>query len=87
MAAVGSASGGLVFPSTVRQLLPQVGFPWAMRTLGFIQLATLTVGFIFLKPRIPPRKASKMVDLASFKELEYTFYTAGGFFVSPPFAC
>ncbi|KAK1477787.1 major facilitator superfamily transporter [Colletotrichum abscissum] len=80
MAAVGSASGGLVFPSTVRQLLPQVGFPWAMRTLGFIQLATLTVGFIFLKPRIPPRKASKMVDLASFKELEYTFYTAGGFF-------
>ncbi|GJC97084.1 major facilitator superfamily transporter [Colletotrichum higginsianum] len=80
IAAVGSASGGLVFPSTVRQLLPRVGFPWAMRTLGFIQLATLAVGLVFLKPRIPPRKASKMVDLSAFKELEYTFYTAGGSF-------
>ncbi|KAF6827396.1 major facilitator superfamily transporter [Colletotrichum musicola] len=80
IAAVGSASGGLVFPSTVRQMLPQAGFPWAMRTLGFIQLATLTIGFIFLKPRIPPRKKSQMVDLSAFKELEYSFYAAGGFF-------
>ncbi|WDK17652.1 major facilitator superfamily transporter [Colletotrichum graminicola] len=87
IAAVGSASGGLVFPSTVRQLLPRVGFPWAMRTLGFIQLATLSVGLVFLKPRIPPRRASKLVDLSAFKELEYTFYTAGGFFVSPGDLC
>ncbi|TDZ75089.1 Aspyridones efflux protein apdF [Colletotrichum trifolii] len=80
IAAVGSASGGLVFPSAVRQLLPRVGFPWAMRTLGFVQLVTLTMGFLFLRPRVPPRAKARLVDLSAFGELEYSLYAAGGFF-------
>ncbi|KAK1989926.1 major facilitator superfamily transporter [Colletotrichum falcatum] len=82
LAAAGSASGGLVFPTVVRQLLPRVGFPWAMRALALVQLATLSVGLVFLRPRVPPRPPSRIVDLSAFRELEYTFYTAGGFFVS-----
>ncbi|KAK0713696.1 major facilitator superfamily domain-containing protein, partial [Lasiosphaeria miniovina] len=79
-AACGSATGGLVFPSMARQLLPAVGFPWTMRAVGFIQVATLAVSFVFLKTRIPPRRAGPIVDWAAFKEMEYTFYALGSFF-------
>ena len=41
IAAMGSATGGLIFPSMARQLLPTVGFAWTMRAIGFVQLATL----------------------------------------------
>ncbi|KAL6364827.1 hypothetical protein LRP88_00800 [Fusarium phalaenopsidis] len=41
VAAAGSATGGLVYPSIMRQLLPSVGFPWAIRAIAFVQLGTL----------------------------------------------
>ncbi|KAM0272607.1 hypothetical protein ACHAQH_008617 [Verticillium albo-atrum] len=79
ISACGSATGGLVFPSIVRELLPRIGFGWTTRVIGFIQLATLVVSFFFLKPRIAPRKAGRLVEWAAFKELEYTFYALGSF--------
>ncbi|EGY20287.1 riboflavin transporter MCH5 [Verticillium dahliae VdLs.17] len=79
ISACGSATGGLVFPSIVRELLPRIGFGWTMRVIGFIQLATMLVSFFFLKPRIAPRKAGKLVEWAAFAELEYTFYALGSF--------
>lgn len=84
IAAAGSATGGMVFPAMVQQLLPKVGFPWTMRALAFIQLACLTVCNIGMKPRIPPRKAGALVDWASFKEAPYVLFAIGMFFVSLP---
>ncbi|CAM1503666.1 Fc.00g012570.m01.CDS01 [Cosmosporella sp. VM-42] len=78
--ACGSATGGLVFPSMVRQLLPRVGFARTIRAIGFIQLATLAIAYLLVKPRIKPRKSGPLVEWAAFKELEYTFYAAGSFF-------
>ncbi|KAK0724146.1 major facilitator superfamily transporter [Lasiosphaeris hirsuta] len=77
--ASGTATGGLVFPAMARQLLPAVGFPWAMRAIGFVQLACLVVAGVFLRPRLRPRKAGPLLELGAFKELEYTFYTMGSF--------
>ncbi|KAK4223153.1 riboflavin transporter MCH5 [Podospora fimiseda] len=37
IAACGSATGGLVFPSMMRQLLPRVGFSTAMQAVGAVQ--------------------------------------------------
>lgn len=34
--ASGSATGGLVFPVIVQQLLPKIGFAWTVRVLGFV---------------------------------------------------
>jgi MFS family permease len=82
LAAAGSATGGMVFPAMVQQLLPKVGFPWTVRALGFIQLACLVVCNVWMKPRIPPRKAGALVDWASFKEASYVFFAIGMFFVS-----
>jgi len=80
--ACGSATGGLVFPSVARQMLPTVGFAWTMRTIGFLQLATLVACNVFLKPRMAPRRSGPWLDLDAFKEWEYTFYLLGSFAVS-----
>lgn len=85
MAACGSATGGLVFPSMVRQLLPSQGFPAAMRAIGYVQLATFLVALVFLKQRVPPRRNGPLVEWQAFKEGEYTLYALGSFSVSFPF--
>ncbi len=80
--ASGTGTGGLVFPSIARQLLPMVGFGWTVRTIGFIQLVTLGASLLILRPRLPPRRTGPFLELSAFKELEYTFYAFGSFFVS-----
>ncbi|KAG0647081.1 Aspyridones efflux apdF [Hyphodiscus hymeniophilus] len=81
IAAAGSATGGMVFPAMVQQLLPKIGFPWTMRALGFIQLGCLIICNIGIKPRVPPRKTGALVDWASFKEITYVLFATGMFFV------
>ena len=44
----GSAIGGVVFPLMARQLIPQIGFAWTIRScafliLGLLALANLTI--------------------------------------------
>lgn len=79
IAAAGSASGGLVFPAVVEQLLPRIGFPWTMRVLGFITLATQIPALLWLKQRLPPRKSGPILELAAFKELPYLLFSMGMF--------
>jgi MFS family permease len=81
MAACGSATGGLIFPSMVRQLLPSQGFPAAMRAIGYVQIATFAVALVGLKQRIPPRKSGPLVEWRAFQEGEYTLYAMGAFSV------
>ncbi|KAI0836179.1 MFS general substrate transporter [Hypoxylon sp. FL0890] len=78
--ACGSVTGGLVFPAMARQLLPSVGFGWAVRAIGFVQLGTLIFTIVFMKSRLPPRRSGSLVEWGAFKELEYTFYAVGMFF-------
>jgi MFS family permease len=84
LAAAGSATGGMIFPAMVQQLLPKIGFAWTMRALGFIQLGCLIICNIGMKPRIPPRKAGALVDWKSFKELPYVLFAVGMFCVCFP---
>jgi len=79
--AAGSATGGMIYPAMVQQLLPRVGFAWTMRSLGFIQLACLILCNIGIKPRLPPRRTGALVDWKSFKELPYVLFAIGMFFV------
>ncbi|KAK3290928.1 major facilitator superfamily domain-containing protein [Chaetomium fimeti] len=79
LGACGSATGGLVFPGMVRQLLPAQGFPAAMRAVGYVQLATFGVALVGLKPRIPPRRSGPWVEWRAFRDVEYSLYAAGSF--------
>ncbi|OAL31388.1 hypothetical protein AYO22_00980 [Fonsecaea multimorphosa] len=79
IAVTGSATGGLVFPAIAETMLPKAGFPWTIRTMAFVQLLLAVVAFLFLKPRLPPRKSGPVVEWSAFKEAPYTLYIIGSF--------
>jgi MFS family permease len=76
--ASGSSTGGLIYPVIVQRLLPQIGFPWTVRILGFVMLGLQAIYLSFMKPRLPPRKSGPLVEWRAFKELSYTLFTIGG---------
>lgn len=77
LVASGTATGGLVFPVIVQQLLPKIGFPWTLRIMGFVMLAIVCVTLTLTKPRLPPRKSGPLVEWAAFKELPYALFSIG----------
>ncbi|KAL8737769.1 MAG: hypothetical protein Q9181_001359 [Wetmoreana brouardii] len=79
IAASGSATGGIVFPVIVQQLLPKIGFGWTVRVLGFVMLGLQAVALAFVRPRLPPRKSGPLVEWAAFRELPYTLFAIGMF--------
>ncbi|PQE10566.1 major facilitator superfamily transporter protein [Rutstroemia sp. NJR-2017a BVV2] len=83
IAACGSVTGGLIFPSMARTLLPTIGFGWTLRAIGFIQFGTLAIALIVLRPRLVPKVAQDLVDWTAFRTLEFNFFILGCFFVSP----
>ncbi|TEY87402.1 hypothetical protein BOTCAL_0002g00080 [Botryotinia calthae] len=80
IAAAGSATGGVIFPIMVQQLLPKIGYGWTMRSLGLIQLVCLGVCNIGIKQRVPPRKSGALIDYPSFKDAPYVLFAIGMFF-------
>jgi MFS family permease len=81
IAASGSATGGILFPTLARELLPRAGLPWTLRAVGLVPLASLIICSILLRPRVPPRKAGALVDLEAFHNKAYTFYAIASFFL------
>jgi MFS family permease len=77
--ASGSATGGLVYPTIARQLIPKLGFAWTTRISAFIMLALGCCYCSLLKPRIPPRKSGPLLELSAFREAPYTLYNIGIF--------
>ncbi|PQE30052.1 major facilitator superfamily transporter protein [Rutstroemia sp. NJR-2017a WRK4] len=80
IAACGSVTGGLIFPSMARTLLPTVGFGWTLRAIGFIQFGTLALALVVLRPRLVPKAAQDLVDWSAFRTLEFNFFILGSFF-------
>ncbi|KAF2023791.1 MFS monocarboxylate transporter-like protein [Setomelanomma holmii] len=78
--AVGSSTGGVVFPIIVQQCLPRFGFPWTIRIIGFIMVFLNVINIALFRTRLPPRKTGPIVDWESFKEAPYSLYCAGMFF-------
>lgn len=52
IAASGSAFGGVILPIMVLRLIPKVGFPWAMRIVGFLILGMVIIINITVKSRL-----------------------------------
>lgn len=79
--ASGSATGGLVYPTVARQLLPRIGFAWTIRVMGFMMLAVGAVYCSLLRPRLPPRKSGPMLELSAFKEPPYSLFLMAIFLI------
>ncbi|KAJ4993468.1 transporter MCH4-like protein 6 [Stagonosporopsis vannaccii] len=79
--ASGSASGGLVYPTIARQLMPRIGFPWTVRVMGFMMLAVGSMYCSLLKPRLPPRKSGPLFEFSAFREPPYSLFLIGIFLI------
>ena len=79
---IGIATGSMVFPAIVRQLLPHTGFPWVVRVLGLVQLVTMLAANLLLRPRLKPRRQGPLAEWSAFREPPYLLYIIGAFRVS-----
>jgi len=78
--ALGSCTGGVLFPVLIQQLLPRIGFGWTVRIIGFVMVATNAITIAFYRTRLPPRRSGPIVEWAAFKETPYVLYCAAAFF-------
>ncbi|KAH7347607.1 riboflavin transporter MCH5 [Plectosphaerella cucumerina] len=60
----GSSFGGIVLPIMIPKMIERVGFPWAIRTVGFTFLALLTTACCTVRSRLTPEK--RPVDVREY---------------------
>ena len=58
--------------------MPQIGFGWTTRVIGFIILVTLAVPLAVIKVRVIPASKRKLVDWSAFTEPAYVLFIVGG---------
>ncbi|KAJ6016057.1 MFS transporter asaE [Penicillium herquei] len=79
--ASGSSLGGVIFPIMVTHLIPEVGFPWAMRICAFLILFMLGITNLTLKSRLTYTK--KPVRLINFvrplKDIRFVITVSASF--------
>ncbi|KXH40417.1 major facilitator superfamily transporter [Colletotrichum simmondsii] len=74
--------GGVFFPLIILYMAPRVGFPWAIRTVGFICAAASVLACTLLKKRLPPSKTSRgAIDLKALKEIKFGLATLAVFLI------
>ncbi|KAJ6115263.1 hypothetical protein N7486_001041 [Penicillium sp. IBT 16267x] len=58
----GSSLGGIIWPIAIENMLPEIGFPWTMRTVGFIMIPLFAFSCVICQS--PPKGQVPMdVDL------------------------
>ncbi|KAK2015003.1 major facilitator superfamily transporter [Colletotrichum eremochloae] len=82
IATSGSSFGGIVYPIAFYYSVDKVGFPWAVRIIGFIALATLVVPLCVMKMRIKPGVARSFIDWTAFRDGRYMAFVVGTIFSS-----
>ncbi len=75
LAASGSSLGGIIYPVVFYRLLGEVGFAWAVRTLGFIALGTLLVPIFLMKMGVKPSKPRDILDWGAFTDGPFIIFT------------
>lgn len=87
-ATLGGSVGGIVIPLLLRALYPKLGYPWAMRVLGFLCMACMIIAIILSRSRLQTEsreqvkreKSGPMISwewLADLKDLKFAFLTCG----------
>ncbi|GIJ99638.1 hypothetical protein Aspvir_003639 [Aspergillus viridinutans] len=75
IASSGSSLGGIIYPIVLYRLLGPVGFPWAVRTLGFIALGTFVIPLAVMRVRIRAPKPRAVVDWSAFTDVPFMVFT------------
>ncbi|KAK1779047.1 major facilitator superfamily domain-containing protein [Copromyces sp. CBS 386.78] len=77
LSATGTGVGSIVFPAIIQQLIPEIGFAWAVRCQAFVALAISVVALALVRPRLEPRRGGPFVDWKAFKERPYALFVGG----------
>ncbi|KAI0763860.1 monocarboxylate permease [Trametes elegans] len=78
----GSATGGVLLPIILEQLIPAVGFGWAVRIVGFVLLACLAVSCATIRTRLPLSghiSFRTAIDFGGFRDARYSLAALGSF--------
>lgn len=75
----GTSTGGLIFPAIARTLLPDIGFGWTVRVIGFVMVFNAVLILVLVRPHISPRRDGQLFSLPAFKEPTYALYAIGAF--------
>lgn len=59
IAFIGAGFGGVLFPLMIQSLLPQVGWGWSIRILGFVLLMLCAISVAFCRSRVPAAKTQQ----------------------------
>jgi hypothetical protein len=66
----------------LQKLIPEVGFPWSCRIVGFLCLALCIIANILIRNRLPPlENADTYPDLRIFKSAAFSITTLGVFLI------
>lgn len=75
LGASGSSTGGIIFPIMFYKLVGEVGFPWAVRIIGFTVLATLSIPLVIMKMRVKPGRVRSIIDWTVFTDWPFVLFT------------
>ncbi|KAJ8509378.1 hypothetical protein ONZ45_g8457 [Pleurotus djamor] len=78
----GASLSGVIYPAMLSRLIDSIGFPWAVRTMAFFNLAIQVVSIPLAKDRLPRNMKLPLIDLDTFKEPIFMVYAVGGFLFS-----
>lgn len=74
----GGAIGGIIFPLMMQYLIPQVGFAWTTRIMGFVFLLLLSIGCSLVRTRLPPdHNATAKPDFSILRNVTFALTVAG----------
>ncbi|KAJ2981913.1 hypothetical protein NQ176_g1732 [Zarea fungicola] len=77
IASSGSSLGGVIYPIALSRLIPEVGFPWAVRTIGFIALAAFALPLMVMRVRVLAPKPRALIDWSAFRDPPFMVFTLG----------
>ncbi|KAL4778457.1 major facilitator superfamily domain-containing protein [Aspergillus varians] len=77
VASSGSSLGGIIYPIVLYRLLYEhnIGFPWAVRTIGFLALATFMLPVAIMRTRVQPPKPRAIIDWSAFTDAPFIIFT------------
>jgi hypothetical protein len=81
IASSSSSLGGAIYSIVLSKFIGQVGFPWAVRAVGFIALGTITLPLFAMRMRIRALKPRSIIDWSAFTDAPYMVLTLGVSFV------
>ncbi|KAK5628285.1 hypothetical protein RRF57_004000 [Xylaria bambusicola] len=82
LASSGSGVGGVILPIMFDRLVGQIGFPWTVRTIGFVLLPLQLVAIFTVQSRLEhqPKRFHIMELLHPFRDLTFDLNAAACFF-------